>query len=82
MADQAGNMESRVASLEARVARLEASGPTTAATHVVYHYGMPPCTSMPPCTAMPPCACGFASDAADLNETAAPKPADFAKLGE
>lgn len=76
MADQAGNMESRVASLEARMARLEASAPTAAATHVVYHYGMPPCTSMPPC------ACGFASDASDLNETAAPKPADFAKLGE
>lgn len=78
MADQTGNVEARLAALESRVTRLEAagSGAAAATTHVVYHYGMPPCT------AMPPCACGFASSSVEENQPGAPTPADFSKLGQ
>jgi hypothetical protein len=81
MADQAGNMESRVAALEARMARLESTGagvPAGATTHhVVYHY-MPPCAPTP----MPPCVCGFSSHSVQPDEAGTPTPADFSKLGE
>lgn len=79
MADQPGNIESRVAALEARVTRLEGSGAAPASTHVVYHYGMAACgTGMP----MPPCVCGFSSHSAEQVDPATPTPADFSKLGE
>ena len=78
MADNDANLESRVASLEARMARLEAAGAAPASTHVVYHYGMPPCGA----TNMPPCVCGFSSHSVKQDETGTPTPADFSKLGE
>ncbi len=82
MADQAGNVEARMSALEARVTRLEAAGAAQQAgaaavnTHVVYHYGMPPCS------AMPPCACGFASSSVQEEQQGNPTPADFSKLGQ
>ncbi len=69
-------MEARVAALEARVARLEATGAAPANTHIVYHYGMPPCSNVPPC------ACGFSSHSVQQDEPGTPTPADFSKLGE